>query len=46
METTYEVINSYSTAFLGVYLKGQKEYKKFLDGNPWEAEVEVKRKGL
>jgi dienelactone hydrolase len=35
METTYKIINSYSVAFLGYYLKGQKEYLPFLGTNHW-----------
>jgi dienelactone hydrolase len=46
MDTTYEIINVYSTAFLDVYLKGQKEFKKFLETDSWPAEVAVQRKGL
>jgi predicted dienelactone hydrolase len=35
MELTYKIINSYSIAFLGFYLKGQKEYASFLSENHW-----------
>jgi hypothetical protein len=35
MELTYKIINSYSVAFLGYYLKGQKEYAGFLRENHW-----------
>jgi len=35
MEETYKIINSYSVAFLGYYLKGEKEYMSFLSGNHW-----------
>ena len=35
MEDTYKIINSYSVAFLGYYLKGEKEYMSFLSGNHW-----------
>jgi dienelactone hydrolase len=35
MELTYKIINSYSIAFLGAYLKGQKEYLAFLNKNHW-----------
>ena len=35
METTYQIINSYSVAFLGYYLKGEKEYASFLNENHW-----------
>jgi predicted dienelactone hydrolase len=35
METTYKIINSYSVAFLGYYLKGEKEYMSYLSENHW-----------
>jgi predicted dienelactone hydrolase len=35
METTYKIVNSYSVAFLGYYLKGEKDYQRFLDANHW-----------
>lgn len=35
MERTYKIINSYSVAFLGYYLKGEKEYASFLSENHW-----------
>jgi hypothetical protein len=35
MERTYQIINSYSVAFLGYFLKGQKEYWTFLNENHW-----------
>ncbi len=35
METTYKIVNSYSVAFLGCYLKGEKEYASFLGENHW-----------
>jgi predicted dienelactone hydrolase len=35
METTYKIINSYSVAFLGYYLKGEREYLNFLRDNHW-----------
>ena len=35
MEATYKIINSYSVAFLGYYLKGEKEYAGFLSENHW-----------
>jgi predicted dienelactone hydrolase len=37
MQTTYKIINSYSVAFLGYYLRGQKEYMTFLRENHWPA---------
>jgi predicted dienelactone hydrolase len=33
MDTTYRIINSYSVAFLGYYLKGEKAYASFLAEN-------------
>ena len=35
METTYKIINSYSVAFLGYYLKGESSYLTFLSENHW-----------
>jgi predicted dienelactone hydrolase len=35
MELTYKIVNSYSVAFLGYFLKGQKEYQAFLSDNHW-----------
>ncbi|MEK6406421.1 MAG: hypothetical protein AABN34_05605 [Acidobacteriota bacterium] len=35
MEATYKIINSYSVAFLGYYLKGEKQYVSFLGRNQW-----------
>jgi len=35
MELTYKIVNSYSVAFLGYFLKGQKEYGSFLTENHW-----------
>jgi dienelactone hydrolase len=35
METTYRIINSYSVAFLGYYLKGETSYMSFLRENRW-----------
>jgi hypothetical protein len=35
MELTYKIVNSYSVAFLGYFLKGQKEYWSFLTANHW-----------
>jgi hypothetical protein len=33
MEATYRIINSYSVAFLGYFLKGEKGYAGFLAVN-------------
>ena len=35
MELTYQIVNSYSVAFLGYFLKDQKEYWTFLSQNHW-----------
>ncbi len=35
MELTYKIVNSYSVAFLGYFLKDQKEYWSFLSENHW-----------
>lgn len=40
MEKTYEITNSYSAAFLGVYLKGQTGYQAFLEKNQFPNEIE------
>jgi len=44
MELTYEIVNSSSAAFLGVYLKGLKEYLPLLQQNHWPEVVEWKTK--
>lgn len=46
MEDTYRIINSYSTAFCGVYLKGEKGYLPFLEKNHWPDILIWKPKGL
>ncbi len=46
METTYKIINSYCIAFLGYYLKGQKEYLPFLKENHWKNELIWEAKGI
>lgn len=35
METTYKIVDSYSVAFLGYYLKGESAYLPFLNENHW-----------
>lgn len=45
METTYAVINSYSIAFLGYYVRGEQEYASFLQKNNWPAELVWQSKG-
>lgn len=46
METTYQVINSYSIAFLGLYVRGEKEYLPFLQKNHWPNELLWESKGV
>lgn len=46
MELTYKIINSYSTAFLGVYLRSQKQYLPFLEKNHWPDAVVWKATGV
>jgi dienelactone hydrolase len=43
-EVAYDAINAVSAAFLGLYLKGQQEYSKFLEANHWPVEVTWSRK--
>jgi len=45
MEKTYEIVNSYSLAFLDVYAKGKKERLPFLQKNHWPNEVVLKISG-
>ena len=45
MATTYQIINATSVAFLGCYLKGQKEYLPFLRENHWGNEQVWEAKG-
>jgi predicted dienelactone hydrolase len=46
METTYQIINSYSIAFLGLYVRGEKEYLPFLQKNHWPNELIWESKGV
>lgn len=39
METTYKIVNSYSTAFLDFYVKGDKSVEPFLKRNGWPEEL-------
>jgi dienelactone hydrolase len=39
MEKTYEIVNSYTLAFLDVYAKGKRERLPFLLKNHWPEEV-------
>ncbi|MGE0884530.1 MAG: alpha/beta hydrolase family protein [Blastocatellales bacterium] len=46
METTYSIINSYSIAFLGAYVRGEREYLPFLQKNHWPKELNWQAKGM
>ncbi len=46
MDTTYQIINSYSIAFLGAYVRGEKEYLPFLQKNHWPNELLWETKGV
>jgi len=46
METTYQMINSYTIAFLGYYVKGEHEFLPFLTKNHWPDEIEWKYSGV
>jgi len=46
METTYQIINSYSIAFLGLYVRGEKEYLPFLEKNLLPNELIWESKGI
>ncbi len=39
METAYRIVNAYSTAFLAVYAKGDKQCLAFLQRNGWPDEL-------
>ena len=39
METTYDIVNSYSLAFLDVYVKGDKRQLPYLQKNGWPEEL-------
>lgn len=39
MDLAYEITNSYSVAFFGIYLKGQEGYRDYLDKNHYEKEI-------
>lgn len=45
-EAAYQIVNSYSAAFLGYYLKRQPEYLPFLRENHWPEELLWEVKGL
>ncbi len=46
METTYEIVNAVSLAFLDVYAKGKRERLPFLLKNHWPTEVVWKVAGV
>ena len=46
MELTYKIVNSYSVAFLGYFLKDQKEYWSFLSENHWPETMIWDLKGM
>lgn len=46
MEKTYQIINAYSVAFLGAYVKGEREYLPFLQKNHWPDELRWETKGV
>lgn len=45
LETTYQIINSYSVAFLGIYVKDQKAHNAFMQTNRWPEELTWNAKG-
>ena len=45
MDTTYEIVNACSLAFLDVYARGKRERLPFLLKNHWPAEVVLKASG-
>ena len=46
MERTYEMINAYSLAFLGAFVRGEQDYLPFLTKNHWPQELNWKMKGV
>lgn len=46
METTYQMINYYSVAFLGCYVRGEREYLPLLRANRWPEEMNWKVAGI
>ncbi len=46
MERSYEIINAYSTAFCGLFLKGQAGYRAFLAKNHWPDDVDWQAKDI
>jgi dienelactone hydrolase len=46
MERSYEIVNAYSTAFCGLYLKGETGYQGYLAKNHWKDEVKWDARGV
>lgn len=46
MEATYKIVNSYSVAFLGCYLKGETSYMAFLGEDHWPEVMKWDVKGI
>ena len=46
MDMTYQIINSYSVAFLGYYVKGERGYLPFMLKNHWPDEMNWELKGV
>ena len=44
MQRSYEIINAYSTAFCGLYLKGRAGYRDYLTGNHWPKDIKLDAK--
>lgn len=40
LDKVFEITNSYSTAFLGVYLKGEDSYRAYIEKNEFPAEID------
>ena len=40
LDKVFEITNAYSTAFLGVYLKGQNSYRPYIEKNEFPAEID------
>lgn len=40
LDKVFEITNSYSTAFLGLYLKGEDSYRAYLEKNQFPAEID------
>lgn len=46
MEKTYQIINAYSVAFLGAYIRGERAYLTFFQRNHWPDELIWDAKGV